>query len=156
MVSESSFVFSFLTVQCHHERNLCKQERQGELLWTIYPLLDLSGTVETTRSGNEECRIWFARKGRGTQTLQRLPQCYPGTGGISHPSDHLGRLQDSTPQVSCVYILYWFCMAKFWYWGGYRGGFCEKLPGVSRVWQSQCQLQDGPSAGQSWAHQRWW
>lgn len=113
MVSQRSFVFSFLTVQCHHERNLCKQEQQGELLWAFCPLLDLSGTVETTRSGHEECRVWFTRKGRRTQEVQKLPQCYRGAGGISHPSDHLGRLQDSKPQISCVYVLYWVCMAKF-------------------------------------------
>ena len=33
-----------------------------------------------------------------------LPQGYPGAGGISHPPDYKGRLHDSKPQASCVYI----------------------------------------------------
>ncbi|KAJ7406956.1 hypothetical protein WISP_129840 [Willisornis vidua] len=43
----------------------------------------------------------------------------------------------------------------FWYWEGYRSGFCEKLPGdypMSRT-ANASQLQDGPTAGQCWANQ---
>jgi len=42
--------------------------------------------------------------------------------------------------------------------GGYRGGFCEKLPEASPMSDkaSASQLQDGPTAGQGQAKQRQW
>ena len=42
--------------------------------------------------------------------------------------------------------------------GGYRGGFCEKLPEASPMSHkaSASWLWDGPGAGQGQANQRWW
>ena len=54
---------------------------------------------------------------------------------------------------------YWVCMVRFWSrTGGYRGGFCKKLPKASPM---SCKanarwLQDWHTSGQGQAHQRQW
>lgn len=54
--------------------------------------------------------------------------------------------------------VYWVCVDRFWYLGGYRGGFCEKLLKASIVSDeaNASKLQDRPTAGQGQAHQQQW
>ena len=54
--------------------------------------------------------------------------------------------------------LYWVCVARLWPWGGYRGGFCEKLLEASPLSDraNASRLQDGHAAGQGRAQQRRW
>jgi len=37
------------------------------------------------------------------------------------------RLKHKMKSKGSAYTVLWVCMARFWSWGGYRGGFCEKL-----------------------------
>jgi len=55
-------------------------------------------------------------------------------------------------------VLYWVCVARFWYQGAYRGAFCKKLPEACPVSNKDKanQLQDASTTGQGQANQRWW
>ena len=70
----------------------------------------------------------------------------------------LYKVWTTSARTAVVPVCIGFAWQGFGSVGGYRGGFCEKLleasprsDGANANW-----LQDGPAAGQGWAHQQRW